>query len=195
MAVPTLNAVAIRRLADRVASWRGSTPNGDPMYAVAVTQGGPYELGFTSAPGPNALFEVDTDYVAAGRPCVTAVNIQADGMSTLASLLQYDAVFWSEAAVEKFVIPYYASKNLWLAGYVLQKLSKAWYGRLPTPSNSGDRPDVSDSDPVPFAMAHLPGSDYVGVGGDQEPDPGIEDLYLLFMENGVVRHEPLSKYL
>lgn len=59
-----------------------------------------------------------------------------------------DAVFWTQAAVEKFLIPYYASVYGDQADTVVQELLKVL------------KPDAANPNPA-FAVAHLPSSEYV----------------------------------
>jgi hypothetical protein len=129
---------------------------------------------------------VDTPYVQPNRPGVEKVEIQAQGMSGLESLAQYDAVFWSESAVEKFVFPYYASKYQWQAAHVLTKLTELWYGFIPRP---GVGPAVAGEmdEEIPFAVGHLPRSDYVELA---------DEMYLISRDGGGrVRHRPLSEFM
>jgi hypothetical protein len=93
-----------------------------------------------------------------------------------------DAVFWSAAAVEKFVVPYYASVYGDQAPKEIEKVIKI-LGTVRDPRN-GLEPFALE----PFALAHMPKSEYVQVdntftvlvneggkqyaipvGGDQKP--------------------------
>jgi hypothetical protein len=113
-----------------------------------------------------AVAEIDT-FEVEDRPTPTAVEFCCDGQRhNLAK--DYDAVFWSEAAVEKFLLPYYASKSLWTAAAVLDKISYYWYGRIPQdPQSSTGEGEVA------YALAHTPDSEWnsfshdgVAIGGD-----------------------------
>lgn len=196
-----VNAVQLRAIADYASSLRTAT--GDSLYITADPQEestGFLVMGTTSAstgsPVPdNVVAEVDTHDVTPGRPAVTAALIAAE-KGQLDLLGKYDAVFWSEAAVEKFVIPYYASKSLWMAGHVLKVLCEKWYGRVPgTLSTSADA-----GSEIPFALAHLPNSDYVTLASADEPlTVGAigSDLVLLGVDPGTgnITETPLSFYL
>lgn len=134
---------------------------------------------------------VNTPFVQPDRPSVEKVEIQAEGMTGLESLAQYDAVFWSESAVEKFIFPYYASKYQWHAAHVLTKLSEAWYRYIPRPgvgpavSAAGEKEPVNDE--IPFAVGHLPRSDYVELA---------DEMFLISRDrHGRVHHRPLSQFL
>jgi hypothetical protein len=73
-----------------------------------------------------------------------------------------DAVFWSVSAVEKFLVPYYASaygdKGPEMAKAVLDLL-------LPESAGNGKARVEGEA---PFAVAHLPSSEFVG---EPEADP------------------------
>lgn len=155
-----LPSLIVRSVADAAESHRGS--GGEPGYMVTThdpLQG--WSTVFvprTDQPAPLSdatvvVTPVDTP-TTTERPAVLNVYIQAQGMQHgyLEPLAQYDAVFWSESAVEKFVLPYYASKSQYAAAEVLAGLSELFYHRIPSP----DRTDES----VPFAVAHLPRSTY-----------------------------------
>ena len=87
-----------------------------------------------------------------------------------------DSVFWTPAAVEKFLVPYYASvyggQAPWkltdligLLGAVRTPLTQV---RPPSAATGGSfdmAGDSSDAGEV-FAVAHMPKSEYVQVGGD-----------------------------
>jgi hypothetical protein len=130
-------------------------------------------------------FEIDTREVEM-RPKVTEVTFAVEGETLTDNLADaYDAVFWSEAAVEKFVLPYYASKSLWEAAAVLDKLSMYWYGQIPpdTDPGEGESSDVHFLVDPPFAIAHTPDSDYTSLESD---------LHLLFRVGAVVQAYRLS---
>jgi hypothetical protein len=110
-------------------------------------------------------------------------------------LTRYDAVFWSESSVEKFLVPYLASKYHWQAAIVLEMLARAWYGGVPRLLENTTDPRVDDTgqglgeeyEGVPFAVGHLPRSEYVIIGGNVE--------ILRMHPKGHVSSYPLSKYL
>ncbi|HEV7589876.1 MAG TPA: hypothetical protein VGO40_17305 [Longimicrobium sp.] len=165
-AIPILDAHQLRELADAASSMR--KPGGEPIYGV-VTDPTSLSPKLAIVPGDGtvvpegALFEIDTHEVEK-RPTATAVIIDSDGVTKdLAE--DYDAVFWSEASVEKFVFPYYASKSLWDAAFVLDTLSTYWYGKVPVPEElTGLAGEVG----APFALAHTPDSDWntLSLGSD-----------------------------
>lgn len=71
-----------------------------------------------------------------------------------------DAVFWSAAAVEKFVVPYYASVYADEAPGKLEKIIRV-LGTVHKPSGSSTGGETAE----PFALAHMPKSEYVQVEG------------------------------
>jgi hypothetical protein len=79
-----------------------------------------------------------------------------EGQMIPAGTYAADAVFWSQSAVEKFMIPYYASVYGDQADVIVQKLLNVL-----KPAAAPD-PDGSEPDQA-FAIAHLPNSEYVTV--------------------------------
>jgi len=187
-----IDAQTLRELAERAAGARG--PQGDPYYLVE--EGGPNErflvLGHGTpdeAPPEGAVLEIDTYAQQARRPPVTHASISSEG-KTFRLDEKYDAVFWSESAVEKFLFPYYASKSMWYAAYVLCHLSQLWYGFVPRPPVPGTEAEEEEEE-IPFAIAHIPDSEYVGLSL-----PAGYDLHLLFRtKHGAVKARPLSELI
>jgi len=183
--IPTLNAEQLRILSDAASGYRG----GDPFWIIYRGDEPPTVVRAATPPA-DAVFCVKTREVE-NRPKPTAVIIDCDG-TTRDLAESYDAVFWSEAAVEKFVFPYYASKSLWEAASVLEKLSHYWYGTVP-PDTQGRDIQGRDTDPVPlgsvpYALAHTPDSDWNTMSQD-----GIgSDFHLLVKDADVVRAVRLS---
>jgi hypothetical protein len=178
--IPTLNALQLRALADAASSKR--KPGGEPFYlvlqdgfpdpdldprpALKLVQG----KGATEPVG--AVLEIDT-FEVERRPTVDHVVIGCEGDDQRVELANsYDAVFWSEAAVEKFVLPYYASKSLWEAAAVLDKISHYWYGRVPADTNelplapfvenAGEAMETEGwgEGDVAYALMHTPDSEW-----------------------------------
>ena len=163
----TLNAFQLRWLADAASGYRGA--DGEPLYVAPASAGdGPFELlpadPTTGLPPAGALLELDTFDINPQRPPTTQVEIWS-GTDHADLVPTYDAVFWTESAVEKFVLPYYASKSLWEAADALYRLTYYWYRKLPldiTDSPPTGRLTVDDS--VPVAIAHTPDSEWVAGG-------------------------------
>jgi hypothetical protein len=170
-----LDAQKLRSLAETAASLRG--PRGDRYFFVQTGPPGRGKLDqkhLPNEPPPDGtVIQLDTSAQQPDRPKVTGACIKAEGKSF--SLDRYDAVFWSEAAVEKFVFPYYASKSMWSAAYHLAELSREWYGFIP----GRDTPQETGS--VPFAIGHVPDSEFETIPAE----PG-HDLHLFFRDGRVM---------
>ncbi|HET7229542.1 MAG TPA: hypothetical protein VFJ16_06035 [Longimicrobium sp.] len=174
MAMLRMNALELRELADAAAGSRG--PRGEPFYLL----GGPNPRIVRGVvgqpPPPDAVVEVDTIDVTPDRPLVTSLQLSASDRTLPLELAEkYDSVFWSESAVEKFVIPYYASKVLWEAGKVLNKLTYNWYlfPEDDIPADPTGQDPAVPADSIPFAIAHTPDSDYFFLGAnDARRDSG-----------------------
>lgn len=199
-----LSSLALREVADFAASLRPRDGT-EPVEEYIVTRfdekkgdwrmkrhrGGPPPAGTTGVAVP-----VDTWTVQPDRPRVKHVSMQVAGIGDV-SLDRFDAVFWSEAAVEKFVLGYYASKYQWAAAHVLTKISEAFYGYVPNPADdnrpgSAKREKAEGHETYPFAIGHLPRSDYATLD-----ESGIGDeLHFLFPgTDGKITSRPLSEFL
>ncbi|HLM67657.1 MAG TPA: hypothetical protein VK358_09030 [Longimicrobium sp.] len=214
-----LDAIGMREAADWAASLRQR--GGDEQYLVATFDAESQDYTFTVEAEPDApedavVIPCNTADVQPNRPGVRAVEMAASwapGSATFrTSLMRYDAVFWSEAAVEKFLFPYYASKYQWAAAEVLSQLAEVFYGYVPGFTN---RPGVQSDPLIPFAMAHLPRSDYVpeemnaqgaagptadaaGVNGSGPPVPPgpMRDLWVLAVDHdGNISHHALADFI
>lgn len=215
-----LDSIRLREIADWAASLRGA--HGDRRFFVAA-QPEPGEVSIHPEPEPVPhpdgvpmdQIPASTNTVQPERPRVTGVGIRAEGMAEgdWESLSRYDAVFWSEAAVEKFLFPYYASKYQWAAAHVLQVMSQVFYGYVPRFDAGLEASDyVADSE-APVAMAHLPRSEYTDIEDPaEEPPPGDQsggdqpegaeftlgrDLVVILVDRitGKLIHRPFSEYL
>lgn len=105
------------------------------------------------------------------NPRVESAKIRAQGMKKAVNLLDLkdkdgndlgpaDAIFWTASAVEKFVVPYYASVYADEAPGKLEKIISV-LDNVNEPSGSG----AGDQAAGPFALAHMPKSEYVQVEG------------------------------
>jgi hypothetical protein len=77
-------------------------------------------------------------------------------------LVPADAVFWSESAVEKFLVPYYASVYGDQANVAVDKLLKVFHPRKG--EQAGEEARMADG--AVLALAHIPRSEYVTVSND-----------------------------
>jgi hypothetical protein len=188
--IAKLDSLKARAVADYLAGARGADAEflvaepvfGEPLR-IRVEQDPHYRPCSTET---EVVVPVSTMPIAPQRPRVTAVSIQSEPDPPV-DLMKYDAVFWSESAVEKFLVPYLASKNQWQAAYVLAVLAEKWYGHVPGPDNDAGEAPLDDEVEVPYAVAHLPRSDYVTIG---------EEVHFLFRKaDGQVTQRPLSEFL
>lgn len=120
------------------------------------------------------------------RPMVNLLDLENVGDRVGVPVVQADAVFWSESAVEKFVVPYYASV----------------YGNLADREVS-DILDVLDDirkgvqaegEDQAFGLAHMPKSEYVQVGGTEPTLAGHTMSVLVRRANGEHVAMPVSGY-
>lgn len=183
-----LDAYALRAIAEAAASARGS--DGEPYFVIQEGDPGTGKLRVRPAkpgepPPTGTIMVINTPPQVKDRPAVIQACITPKGGNPC-SLLDYDAVFWTEAAVEKFVFPYYVSKSMWKSKNHLAALSDTWYHRGPKPDAG-----AAEEQDVPFAMGHVPDSDFVpltqGEGGD---------IDVLFMRpNGTVYAKSLMSVI
>jgi hypothetical protein len=197
----TLHFEILRRIAETASGMRYQ----DTWFEVTDTEVLIYDHEPTNVPPGSTVIKC-TAWQAPPIPPVTAAHITAEGVRhDLLKVavpeqemqgwegpkwLAADAVFWSAAAVEKFLVPYYASTYGSLAPKAVAQLmnvfvppgspeleGNAMMELVDAPdapdfvSNLGT-PSVSVTDPPdydqPFAIVHLPSSEYAA-----EP-PGIE---------------------
>jgi hypothetical protein len=120
---------ALRVGADLASAIRGETVffNYSPgtLEVMSAPPGG-------TPPGELPGIPLFTPALAAGRPPVQEVTIEVTNQrgQTVSRVLrgdQYGALFWSESAVEKFLLPYYVSAGGPHAYQVLHAINKAWY--------------------------------------------------------------------
>lgn len=189
--IPTpvrLDAHQLRRLAEAAASRRG--PKGDP-YDLVEREDHTLELVHRDPDGPfplGTIIEANTRSVQPNRPQVTDVIIGTDEV-LLQLAGKYDAVFWTEAAVEKFVFPYLASESMWSAAYYVTELSRAWYGYIPSP----DPTTGAGEEPIPFAIGHTPNSEFTVF--PEEPGRHPHHLHVLFKEGDRVYARSLAELI
>jgi hypothetical protein len=177
-----LDAYALRTLAETASGRR--RPKGNPFFLhqsgdqLVLHNGDAGEI-----PPAGTLIAVDTHDHQPLRPQVSNVIIEAEGqVRELAH--KFDSVFWTEAAVEKFVFPYLVSRSLWKAANHLKALSDCWYHGCPIPTADGTGEEVV----IPFAIGHTPDSDFNLEEG--------KDLQFLFLrKDGTVHALPLAELI
>jgi hypothetical protein len=96
-----------------------------------------------------------------------------------------DAVFWSVSAVEKFLVPYYAS----VYGDQGPKMAQAVLDVLLRGAESAGDGVRGEENETPFAVAHLPSSEYVG---EPEADPTFVPRLAALHPSGHVRRVRLA---
>lgn len=109
MAKRSITASELRRLAEAADGIRDQ-----PAYLVWGAQGP--EVKTTLGKDDELIVECETKNSVQSRPAFKTITldppvVDRDGKPVTHVAGQYDAMFWSEAAVEKFVVPYYAQFN------------------------------------------------------------------------------------
>jgi hypothetical protein len=98
--------------------------------------------------------KVDHARIGSGAPPVDLLAVKVPPRPPFrGGTFAADAVFWTQSAVEKFVIPYYASVYGDRADIIVSELLNVL--KPSSPENASD---------AAFAIAHLPSSEYVTVG-------------------------------
>lgn len=160
--VETVSSLEARMMSEYADALRGEGPrllvgtrNADGFHITDE----PLDARAPCSDPTSVVMPVDTEFVWPDRPAVERVTMRVAGSEV--DLTKYDAVFWTESSVEKFLFPYLASKYGPQAAAAAVKLAQEWYGRVPPL-----QPVVEDGNPVdailvPFAVGHLPRSEYV----------------------------------
>ena len=157
--VKTLNYQELRMMVEAAASYRDQE-----VYLVVDDKGWSVETKRPDAPEGKAVIPCKSPGRPTARPSVgyARIGIDPTDPDKAANLLQLgdpsgpaDAVFWTPAAVEKFLVPYYASVYGDRAPKKLTGLIDI-LGAVRDPSD-----DVGEA----FAVAHMPKSEYVQVDG------------------------------
>jgi hypothetical protein len=126
-----------------------------------------------------------------------------------------DSLFWSDGAVEKLLVPYYGSVKGLGAPLVTTVLLGRWNGLirrgsplgacavleilqnfLDAPADGSDTAQATEGDPVddnPFAVTHLPRSEYIPNNADEPPTQALEGRTQFLTLGG--RRETLASFL
>lgn len=191
MAKQKLSSTQLRALAEMVDGNRG-TP-----YAYA--KGRRIWMSPTEDPDPNAnIIPVDTRDVVAKRRCITQITVQLDDGNEYTLFPPEgtfpDALFWTESAVQKFLVPYYAAKSAAdpRVDRVIRTLLDTFNGKLPKKPPVDDGAPASDGTVEVFALAHLPKSEYTGETGAAA---ALDSLAVVRLGEGGVTVERLPEYL
>jgi hypothetical protein len=149
------NSVQVRRITETTSGVRGV-----PVW-FTLHNG---EISASEQP-PVSVAPTDTVILGAtetrrARPAPEGYSIESLNGPFLerASLDGYDAVFWTDGAVERFMLPYYASVMGYQAVPFLTELMKIW---APGSVAGGIRETVEEDTTKVYAMAHYPRSEYV----------------------------------
>jgi hypothetical protein len=198
-----LDSIGLRELAEYASSLRHA--GGDPAYFIVTEDPkhpGKYAIRYTRHPPKEqpdrVIVPADTAAVAPRRPKVKSVTVTYedphDGHSHEMVLdgSRFDALFWSEAAVEKFLFPYYASKYQWAAADWLSLMASTWYGFVP--GMEGPDAQEASNEIKPMAMVHYPRSDYGEVEDGGVVIPGNDVHVLTAEEEGEPILVPLWAY-
>lgn len=173
--VPPLLYSQVRMLAEAalgIPNQQSATYTFDPANTngpLVVPPGAGNPRGVT-VPATNA-----TKFTRPG-PVLLEVEIPT-GLATLdATRYGADAVFWSTAAVQKFVLPYYASCMGYRAAESLAMLETAW---------NGDIPGVEV-----FALMHVAGTP---VQAERAGEP-VEPLWVVYLADGFAQARSLADF-
>jgi hypothetical protein len=173
--VKTLNYQELRMMVEAAASYRDQE-----VYLVVDEKGWSIQPQRPDPPGGKAVIPCKSPGRPTARPSVgyARIGIDPTDPDKAANLLELepgnpnsraDAVFWTPAAVEKFLVPYYASVYGDQAPKKLTALIDI-LGAVRDPSaNAGEA----------FAVAHMPKSEYVQLDGGlgalvRKPDGGVQ---------------------
>jgi hypothetical protein len=168
-----LHALTLRRITE----WASGVREKDLWFVVNPHPTMPWKSGirlFERPPRPGVDYDahetvipVRTGAVNPGRPgveygwlgpdedrAVDLTQVRApDGTCHAA-----DAVFWSESSIEKFVVPYYASKHGHVADKAIRDVLRVLH-RPGRPRADGEAAAWGPGDP--FALVHIPTSEYL----------------------------------
>ncbi|MBV9110946.1 MAG: hypothetical protein JO306_16175 [Gemmatimonadetes bacterium] len=112
--------------------------------------------------------------ICRGETCVDLLNL---GETPDGTRVAADAVFWTESAVEKFVVPYYASVHGPGAAQAVANVLGALHG--PPPGGNGGMDQLRETS---FALIHLPTSEYIeGPPALKGTDAQADEFYLAML--------------
>ena len=109
---PGRNSWKLSWLAEEADGWRGEELSLmlHPTSGLRLRREGDSPM-----PGEHELCKIETPKCQPGRIPVLSVAVEIQGASTqkIDPAKGWDAVFWTESAVEKFLYPYYHAHRLW----------------------------------------------------------------------------------
>ena len=157
VAHPSITSIELRRMAEHASSVRGDDlffvqgPNGwtAATSLIGLPPGTP-QIHVRNARVHHQPVAREATIGAGGEPVnLFAIKMPEDRGG---GFVEADAVFWSASAVEKFLVPYYASVYGNKAADVVRKLLNVLEPRGTGTSGAGA-----------FAIAHIPRSEYVDI--------------------------------
>ncbi|HEV7589285.1 MAG TPA: hypothetical protein VGO40_14310 [Longimicrobium sp.] len=187
---PVLDSRELRKIAEAVSGYRSDHP-----YWLVLTQGEDGGLRYTVSPKdpgprPDAVVIPCRTPKVADRPRVVAATIRAEGAPEL-NLLNLkleddegdvvrtaDAVFWGESAVEKFVVPYYASVYGSEAGDAVTALLNSYNGVAADAAGAGGAETLEPDTTAAYGLVHIPRSEYIELDDPPAPaEPARHDRF------------------
>jgi hypothetical protein len=173
-----LDSIQLRLIAESASGSRGF-----PVTFVALPDGTVEERKMRpkDVPPGSVVIPAHTKDMVPDKPPLTVATIQAQGTTEPIDLLELpnglgraDAVFWSESAVEKFLIPYYASVYGNQATQAVGDLLEAFHGDR---GDGAKRGEATPPEVQTYAIAHIPKSEYVLVGGESDIGRDVAVIY------------------
>jgi hypothetical protein len=200
-----LDSIQLRLIAESASGLRGV-----PIHFVAFPDGTirevwghPGDLGMEPPPLEVVVVPAFTEDKVPEKPPLTLASIQAKGVEQPVDLLDLpgglgpaDAVFWSESAVEKFLLPYYASVYGNQAAVAVAAILEAFHGDSGVGGGTGAALDDTE---LTYALAHIPKSEYVMLSDasySEETAAAGSDLVVLYEDgSGQARAERLPDFV
>lgn len=195
-----LDSIQLRLIAEAASGNRG-----EPVYFVVLPDGTIAESKNPDVPESEKglVIPAHTADRVPGKPPLTVATIEAEGAPEPVNLLDLpnglgraDSVFWSESAVEKFLVPYYASVYGNQAAEAVADLLDAFIGDRRRSGSGGEaeggRAWGTVEDVEVYAMAHIPKSEYVLLGSQSDIGRDVAVIYREKVDNG---QSPLTALL
>jgi hypothetical protein len=187
MPKPTLHFETLRRIAETASGRRyedlwfvvtEDEATGRPQVQVQTGDPGEREdavvIPCAAWPRPDVP-QVSAAMIASGDSAINLLSVDVpahDGFPALKGMAA-DAVFWSASAVEKFVVPYYASVYGDTAPDVVDRLVSIFVppGSPERGDDGGELAGAAVVDDANFAVIHLPSSEYAAMSTAAEVAP------------------------
>lgn len=181
MAAPPLLYRQVRMLAEAALG----VPNGESavFWFQPDNADGPVLQQPGATPSPDSVLVPAYNLTTVGPLSGVTMRVGTEpGINVLTDLgagVRADAAFWSDASVQKFVFPYYASCMGYDASRRLDRLQRVWNG--------------SFTDRQVYALLHVTGSVPVQNGGTPQP---VEPIWVVYFDepSGSSRAVPLASF-